>query len=148
MGLVFDAAELVNILTDIAGGEATTSVRSKLADSTLRRSLRRQFRQVADNDFPDAPEALRRIVSSRDYIDLICGADLRADAGASASAELREAAAGMDEIVLSRLEARLRAEAISVIAGPLSIGERADTALCPGHGRAGSHAAGGRWECG
>ena len=52
MGLVFDAAELVNILTDIAGGEATTSARSKLADSTLRRSLRRQFGKSPIMIFP------------------------------------------------------------------------------------------------
>ena len=79
VGLVFDLAELINILTETVSGEAASSAHSKLTDATLRRSLKRRFRRIADKEIPETPTVLRRVISSSDYIKLICGDNLRTD---------------------------------------------------------------------
>jgi len=124
VGLVFDLAELINILTETVSGEAASSAHSKLTDATLRRSLKRRFRRIADKEIPETPTVLRRVISSSDYIKLICGDNLRTDFAARLNDEIREATAALDGATLSRLETRLGEEAIRVIAGSLSIQEQ------------------------
>jgi hypothetical protein len=127
MGLVFDLAELINILAGAATEEAASSLRSKLNDATLKRSLRKRFQKIVSTDsaeFPSIPAALREVVSRHEFVALICKDRMTAEARSKIEDDIRNATAGMDEGTLSSLATCLRGEALRVIMGSLPVADR------------------------
>jgi hypothetical protein len=127
MGLVFDLAELINILTEVASEEGASSLRSKLADATLKRSLRKRFQKIVSTDspeFPGIPAVLREVVSSSQFVSLICDDRMTTEARSKIEDDIRNAAAGMDGGALSSLSARLESETIRVIMRSLPVADR------------------------
>ena len=128
MGIVFDIVETINIGFEAVTGEAASSLRSQLSDATIRRSLRKRFMEIVDTEFaelPGGPAALRKVVSSRNFVKLVCGDNLTDQAVSEVENGFINATDSMDGAELSLLRNCLSKAALRVIEKSLPIGHRA-----------------------
>jgi hypothetical protein len=127
MALVFDLAEAINMLAATALGETTSSLKERLADITLRRSIAKAFRRAvqaeAGLDESQRKEVLE-VVSDPYFIALICGEPVSEPERSAVVAQFASAADELNESVAARLVVHLRDAAVQAIESSLPLATR------------------------
>ena len=127
MGLVFDLAEAINLLAGAVLGEGAASLRDRLSDVTLRRSLVKTLCKTVNAE-PGLSTASRRevteMVSSPKFIALICGDRLPETERQALEAQFSTIFDQISQPIQAILLVHLRDAAIDVIETSLPIADR------------------------
>jgi hypothetical protein len=127
MGLAFDLAEAINLLAGAALGETTTSLREQLTDAALRRSLAKALRKAVNTEqglSKASCQELTKLVSSSQFIALICGDRLSDLERERAEAKFSDALAQLNQPIQAILLVHLRDVAVRAIESSLPLADR------------------------
>lgn len=128
MGIVWDTAELVNLIYGAALGEGATSIREKLSDWRTRQQMATALKQVV-LDFPDISDSVRKdlmqFVSDPDFLLRVSGGYVPEATISRLDHQLRACTASVNGTTAESLQGALSAAAERVIGSALTLGERA-----------------------